>query len=188
MRNQAGRSWRTKLAIYILAAGSAAAAAGAALGAAGSLLSTELGAVLATLLGLVGVYLGASETVGRRLKLLQRDTETPQRWMEHGAFSWAALNGAALGVGFTTRIAFALWYVVPAASLLAGSPLVGATIYGAYGAARAGSALLVIAAANRSGLEHVMDLLLESKLTTKRTVTGPLLFAISLATVIVAGT
>jgi len=108
--------------------------------------------------------------------------------MHRGAFSWAALNGAALGTGFTTRIAFALWYVVPAASLLAGSPLLGAVIYGAYGTTRAGSALFVIAAANRSGLERVMDALLESKLTTRKTITGPLLLAISLATVVVAGT
>lgn len=136
---------------------------------------------------MVGVYLGASEALGRPLKLLHRDTETPQRWMNRGAWTWAAFNGASLGIGFTTRIGFALWYVVPAASLLAGSPFAGAMIYGVYGTVRSGSALLLIAAARRTDLETVMDRLLDSKLSTKKTITGPLLLAISLATVIVAG-
>jgi hypothetical protein len=39
-------------------------------------------------------------------------------------------NGSALGLGWSSRIGFWLWYVVPAAAVLSGSPLLGAAVWG----------------------------------------------------------
>jgi hypothetical protein len=45
----------------------------------------------------------------------------------------------ALGLGFTSRLGFQLWFVVPASALLFGAPLCGALAYGTYAAIRSGA-------------------------------------------------
>lgn len=139
-RGQGRSPWPVKAIAFSLAAAGSGIAAGLAFGWLGGVTPAETRIVIATLLAGVGFYLGVRETgIGPHApRLLQRDRETPQRWMDYGPIPWAALNGAALGFGATTRIGTALWYAIPASALLIGDPLVGGAVYGCYGALRGG--------------------------------------------------
>lgn len=88
-------------------------------------------------LGPVAIAVGLLDLRKRALAVVQRDRETPQRWLSAGPTIWAVRNGSALGTGLGTRIGFWLWYVVPAAALLHGSVEAGALVYGTYGFVRA---------------------------------------------------
>lgn len=57
----------------------------------------------------------------------------------------ALFNGATLGIGGTTRIGYCLWYVVPLAAFLSGSPYFGAISFGLYGFARAIVPMIAVA-------------------------------------------
>jgi hypothetical protein len=129
------------LLLYIVAASLSGAAAGAVLGGAGSLLPLDVRVVVATLLAPVAVCLGGIELAGRRVRPLQCNRETPQRWVRLGPGRWALLNGAALGFGAISRLGFWLWYSLPLGSLLIGDPIVGGAMYGAYALLRSASAL-----------------------------------------------
>src|SRR5207302_1566920 len=48
----------------------------------------------------------------------------------------AAYNAATLGFGFTTRIGFWLFFVIPLGAFLTGSVWMGALVYGMYAATR----------------------------------------------------
>lgn len=137
-RNQAGRSWKAKLAAYFAAAAATGMAAGGLLGALGSVLPLSVRVTLAAILGVIAIALGGLELTPRRVRPLQRRCETPQSWMRRGALSWAVSNGVTLGLGATTRIGFWLWFAIPAAAILYADILAGAMIYGVYGALRAG--------------------------------------------------
>ena len=63
--------------------------------------------------------------------------ETNQGWLGIGPAVGAALNGAAMGAGFVTRIGYWLWYVIPVTCFLLASPRAGALVFGLYGLVRA---------------------------------------------------
>lgn len=151
-RNQAGTSWVTKAVVYTAATALAAALAGACLGGLGSLLPASVRVALGSLLGLAAVVVGGAELIGRPLGLIHRDCETPQRWVHAGAVRWAAVNGAALGVGATSRIGFWLWYAVPLGAVLAGDPALGAALYASYGLVRGGSVWALLLLPRRLGM------------------------------------
>jgi hypothetical protein len=146
-RNQAGRHWVSKAAIFTIASGAAGGGAGAALGAIGGLADERARLGVATLLGLVGLAVGLTELTRFRFKPLQVERETDQRWMDHGALRGAAMNGTALGVGFTSRIDFWLFWAIPAGAVLSGSVVGGLIIFGTYGLARGVAPWILIAAA-----------------------------------------
>jgi hypothetical protein len=99
-----------------------------------------LAVLAATLLGLAAV--GGRELVSRRLvPPPQLDRETAVGWLELGPYRWAVRNGAALGLGATSRLGYWLWYLVPVGAFAAGTPLLGAVVYGAYGLVRSLPAL-----------------------------------------------
>lgn len=136
-RDQEFRSWRLKLTVFVAAGVSAGAACGGALGWLGGMLlpaSSRIG--LAVIGGLGAATVSVAVIAGGRVRLPQWERETPQRWTRGGALRSAALNGAAMGSGFTTRIGFWLWYVVPVGAVLSGSPIVGAALYAVYAATR----------------------------------------------------
>jgi hypothetical protein len=56
------------------------------------------------------------------------------------------MNGAAIGVGASSRIEFWLWYVVPLGALLSGSVLSGVALYAIYGLARAAGVWVILLA------------------------------------------
>jgi hypothetical protein len=125
-----------KAIVYGLSSTVAAASFGLALGAMGSLLAPNVRIASATVLAGLAILLGLLDLGSRAVTVLQCDRETPQRRVHRGAIRWAMRNGAALGVGFTSRIGFWLWYVVPAGALLWGDPAFGAALFGTYGFVR----------------------------------------------------
>lgn len=110
----------------------------------GSLLSQDFRAAMASLLAVGAIIMGGLELGGCRIRILQCDRETPQRWVHKGALRWAAQNGLALGCGATSRLGFWLWYSVPAGALLVGRPELGAAIYGTYGLIRGMAVWIII--------------------------------------------
>lgn len=121
----------------------AASAAGAGVGALLGLLSgtVELGA-RALLSGLLYLALALGAGV-RRAPPLQVDRETDRQHLHLGPLRWAAVNGAQLGLGFTSRIGFWSWYLLPVGILMTGDWRVGALAWGLYGAGRTVAAVAV---------------------------------------------
>jgi hypothetical protein len=155
-RNQGKSSWITKALLYALSATIAGVIAGLGAGMLGRALSQDVRTATATLLALVALALAFAELAGRRVRLIQFNRETPQRWLHYGPMRWATLNGAALGTGAGSRLGFWLWYVIPLAGLLSADPLLGALVWGAYGLARATAAtLMILAARERGGVDAV---------------------------------
>ncbi len=175
-RNQVGRSWIPKATVYALSATLAGLAAGALLGGAGSLLPLEHRLGLASLLAVAAIAVGSLEVFGFSLQPLQRDCETPQRWIYGGALRWATQNGLALGFGATTRIGFWSWYAVPAGALLIGSPELGAIIYGTYGLVRALGAWAIMLGIRKFGFTDISDWLIEHVKTARLLAAGQLVF------------
>jgi hypothetical protein len=118
---------------------------------AGGLTGAILGRLMAVVAGgtvLVFVSVGVvallllADLAGRPL-LLQRNTETPRQWVDQPPWRWAILNGAALGSGALTRIAFPIWYVLPLIGIATRSSVITAVCWGAYGLVRASASLVV---------------------------------------------
>ena len=85
--------------------------------------------------------------------MIEINRETSQALLELGPIRWSVVNGAALGVGFVSRIGFAAWYAIPLTAVGFGDPLLGSLVFGAYGAAR-GLAVWPIFLFMRRGLTH----------------------------------
>lgn len=171
---------------YSVAAAAAGSAAGAALGALGSVLDATARLGLATALAVAAVAFGGIEVAGRRIRPLQCDRETPQRWIHRGPIRWALSNGAALGFGAGTRLGFSLWYVVPLGALVFGNVVLGAAIYGAYGGTRAVAAWLVIRAGAGKSLDDVTEWLFHHA-SAARTMAAAQLLALGVATIVGVG-
>lgn len=135
----------------MLAAGAAGALCGAALGALGGLVEADVrlgaGALVATALLAVTFVPG--------LEPLQLRRETGEHLLGLHPLAWGAVNGALLGVGVTSRIAFWVFYLVPLGCFVLGSPLAGAAIWGVYGAARLGASAIAARAMRRWPAENV---------------------------------
>jgi hypothetical protein len=122
--------------LFPLLAGVGGAVSGLLLGAAGGDVPLDVRLALSSVLAPVGVLIGALESVGRPLRPLQCDRETPKRWVEQGYARWSIKNGLALGCGASSGVGFWLWYLVPVGAFLFGSAALGFLIYGAYGLVR----------------------------------------------------
>jgi hypothetical protein len=184
-RNQAGRSWIGKAAVYALASTVAGLVAGAALGIVGGLLPLDIRLAVGSILAIAAVAVGSLELFGRRMQPLQFDCETPQRWVNRGAWQWATRNGLTLGFGATSRIGFWLWYVIPLGAFLLGDPLASAVIYGTYGLVRALGAVVIILGMMRLEAD-ISDRLIEGYGTARVLTAGQLVF-LGVATAIVVG-
>jgi hypothetical protein len=73
----------------------------------------------------------------------QLNRETHRRWLDYGDWRTAALNGLALGLGFTTRIGFWLFYTALLSAYVVADPLYAALGYAVYAASRVGGSLLL---------------------------------------------
>lgn len=186
IRNQAGRSWQLKLVTYVAASFATAAVTGAWLAWLGGVVSEDVRVIVATLLALVGIAYGAAQLLDRSPPLCQLDRETSQSWMDRGPLVWATLNGGALGLGFTSRLGFPLWYVVPVTAFLAASPILGAIVYGTYGVTRGAGAFLLMLANRRPDAPPASDWVLQKR-QSMQLVAASYLTVLSIATVIVAG-
>ncbi len=184
-RNQAGRSWISKAAVYALASAVAGLVTGAALGIVGGLLPLDIRLAVGSILAIAAVAVGSLELFGRRMQPLQFDCETPQRWVNRGAWRWATRNGLTLGFGATSRIGFWLWYVIPLGAFLIGDPVASAAIYGTYGLVRALGAVVILLGMIRLETD-ISDRLIEGY-GTARVLTAGQLVLLGVATAIVVG-
>ena len=184
-RNQAGRSWKSKAAVYALASAVAGLVAGAALGSVGGLLPLDVRLAVGSILAIVAIAVGGLELSGRRMQPLQFDCETPQRWVNKGAWRWATRNGLALGFGATSRIGFWLWYVIPLGAFLLGDPLASGILYGTYGLVRALGAVVIVLGMMRLD-KDISDWLVEGYGAARVLAAGQLVF-LGVATAIVVG-
>lgn len=141
-RRARGRGWKVSYmavaASLLLAATVAGAIAGGLVGGLGSSLPQDvrLGAVGLALIGLNALLV--ADIVGGPVPMLQRDRTTPRRWVEESVAAWSLKAGAALGLGITSRIGFAVWYLVPVLALGTGSWIAGAAVWAVYGLLRTG--------------------------------------------------
>jgi hypothetical protein len=122
----------------MLSATAAGAAFGALLGFATSHVPLAVRALAATVLY---AAVAALALANRRNTMPQRNRETEQSLLSRGPLAWAVINSAQLGLGFTSRIGFWSWYLMPLGIALAGDWRVGACVWGAYGAGRLGMAV-----------------------------------------------
>ncbi len=121
---------------YSAASTLAAGAAGFGLGLLGFALPLRVRIGAVALLSLVSILVGLAEASGRFMRPLQCDAETPRQWLGVSWQSWALRNGAVLGCGGLSRIAFWAWYVLPLSCLLVAQPFEAATLYALYGFVR----------------------------------------------------
>ena len=121
----------------------AGAAAGYGLAFAGGLLPQGARAAGVAAVCLV-ISIGA---VFRRNAWPQLDRETEQSLLRGGPVAWAVLNGGQLGLGFTSRIGFWTWYLIPVGAFLLADPTVGAVAWGLYGFLRLAAAIAIAYAA-----------------------------------------
>lgn len=164
------------------------AAVGTVLGALGGLLPFSARVAMASILSLIAIAVGVLELGPRPWRVPQCDVETPQRWMNAGAIRWATLNGAALGVGATSRIGFWLWYAIPASAILLGDPVSGALVYGLYGLIRGGSVWAFLLLPTRLGMrgDH-FGLWVVTHVEMSRIATAAQLIALGMAVTIAVG-
>lgn len=115
------------------------ATAGAAVGMAGNLVSRDGTITAGTVFALALVV--APMVSPQRLPEVNRETD--QSLLSLGPFRWAAANGFLLGLGFTSRIGYWIFYLVPVGCLVARSPAFGAVIWTTYGFTRLGIVTLM---------------------------------------------
>lgn len=173
---------------HSVAATLAGAAAGALLGAIGAALPFDARVAVASLLGLAAIAIGILELGPRPRRVPQCDMETPQRWMNAGPLRWATLNGAALGVGATSRIGFWLWYAIPISALLLGDPVLGALVYGFYGLVRGWSVWAFLLLPTRLGMRgDAFGLWVVTHVEVSRVIAAAQLVALGTAVTIAVG-
>lgn len=188
-RGQSDLDWRVKAGLFSLSALTAGVACGATLGGLGGLLSEQIRITLGSVAALVLAGVGLAQLrPASSFRLLERNCETAQGWLQLGPVWWAIVNGAALGSGFLSRIGFVSWYAVPLASLAFGSPLIGALVYGLYGGVRGFAVWLWLAGLRRTRPrrgdppEAVLELGGQGK-----PLSAALLVTLATATIVVAG-
>lgn len=161
--NRLGWAW---LGMYhSISATTVGAVTGAALGFTGSWLPVSVRNRVLMLAGFFAVFTAAMQAF-RPFPLLQRNRETPMRWLRGSRLWWGVANGAMLGNGMFTRLGFALWYLLPVAVLSLGNAAWGAVIWGLYGLVRTFPGLLLTRAMVTKGADPTR--LLEKNVVAKR--------------------
>lgn len=117
---------------------------GVALGLVGKCIALETRIILATVAVVAGLVIGAIDLAIVHIPVVERNCETPRRWLRYGALRWAIVNGVALGLGFTSRVGYWIWYLIPVASLLFADVILGAAVYSAYALFRGMSVWITI--------------------------------------------
>ena len=136
------RSVRLAAIVLALSAALAGAVAGAVLGELGALLNGSA-TTIAKLAGAGVAAAAVLDVIVGRVPLIERDRETPRRWLAVGPGRWAVYTGAMLGFGGLTRLGFVAWYLLPVTAFGTRSAVAGAAVWSVYGLARAGAPQLL---------------------------------------------
>ncbi len=140
------------------------------------------------LLAVTGVAVGAllRDLLGRAGSIGSH-RQTPRSWRYLLPPSVTAfLNGADLGLGWTTRIYFASFVAAVAAAFVAADPLLGALIGGAFGASRAATAVALTHSAH-GGSATMEELIHRRPLVKAANATAVGLFALAAVASAVGG-
>ena len=132
-------------AIFLAVALTIGGLAGAALGSLGQLLGLPTRAVVAA----VGLSAAAVIALSRR-RPWQLDRETNADWVLLQDWRTAAYNATSLSLGFTTRIGFWAFFLVPLGAFITGNPRLGALVYATYASARTVASFALAAVSFRS--------------------------------------
>lgn len=125
-----------RIAILTASALASSAISGILLGIAGRVLLPRSVIGLPLLVPTACLFFGLLALLPIRHSLPQRDRETPPPWTVSKPYTWALIDGSALGLGWMTRIQYAVWYVIPLAAIASGSPILGGLIFLSYGFGR----------------------------------------------------
>jgi hypothetical protein len=117
--------------LFTATAALSAGLAGSVLGSIGGLLESpaRIGLAAAAL-----IALGAATF--RRREPWQLNRETNPDWLLLADWRTAVYNASSLGLGFTTRIGFWAFFLVPIGAFLSGSAVLGALVYSSYALTR----------------------------------------------------
>jgi hypothetical protein len=174
--------WISTTLVYLLASTLAAALFGAVL----ALLGRPLAAGtdwpgLALVLGGAALAFGLADLGVLALPRPQRHEQVLAGWRARFApEATAGLYGAMLGVGVLTRIAYASLYVLLTWTLLAGTILGGAIIFGVYGLMRAVPAVLLSPFLRHDEMAYQLTLRLMPWQRPLRRLTGVVLVGMAL--------
>lgn len=150
--------WRglRSLIAYVCASAAAAVGLGALLGTAGGVLLRGLPSQLPlAFAGVLSVMAVLHDSGVLHLRLPAYGHSVPQSWWRHwGEVPASAAYGARLGIGVSTAITLAGFYVVLALTILAGDGVAGASVLGTYGVMRA-APTVAAAVVIRAGLSPV---------------------------------
>lgn len=187
-RNHSELDWRIKALLFTISGALGGAVVGLVLGWLGDLVGTPLRLAIASVLALLLLSISVADLTWKRIRPLERDRETSQAWLHLGAVRWAVLNGFALGMGFTSRIGFIAWYFIPFACFAAGSPTLGAIIFGCYGLARGAAVWLWFAVMNikKIGQDEVAEPLFARKYIARK-VSSYVLATSAMASIVIVG-
>ena len=128
--------WLGPLSAYAIGALVSSTALGALLGTVGAVIFPRLGSTATIVVAVFGIALAMCDfgVAGAHTPTLHRQTY-PVWWRTFGRTPALFLWGFDLGLGFTTIRVASLYWIVALIVVALASPLVGATILGAYGVA-----------------------------------------------------
>lgn len=119
------------------------AAAGAIVGATAHFAADRARPEAMIAVGLSVIVVLVLDLAGVRIRLVQRDVETPKEWLDQGRVSWALKTGATLGSGIFTRVGFWSWYMLPISAAATAEWWRGAIVCGLYGLVRTSGSVMV---------------------------------------------
>ena len=173
------RRYWTSIGLHVLGTTASAALLGVLLGGLGALLGAPWGRAGLLALALVSALYAARELFRLPVPLPDLDRQVPDWWRTFFSPQIAALlYGFELGVGFVTYLSYGTFAAVTAAVFVAGDPMRGALLCGAFGFARG----LSIALVARPDPENMVERLGEFATGGKpRLVNGALLLTVAVA-------
>jgi hypothetical protein len=132
------RRWAVSLLLHVVGATASAAALGTLLGGIGVLLGAPWGRGGMLLVAAIGVTYAAREIFGLRVPLPELRKQVPEWWRGAlGPRTSAFLYGLALGPGIGTHLRHGTFVAVAAIVIALGDPVIGIIVLGPFGLARA---------------------------------------------------